>query len=119
MIRTQEMVPDYYIEASRDFQVLCRLYDFAMNSLKFNIDSMQELTDTRNIKDTVLLTTDKHICCGEKVTVSGIIKDMPQSMNENGFNMARHYKSKNIYTRMYSEEIEINGKWLPFGVIDS
>ncbi len=54
MLRYQEMVPDYYIEASRDFQVLCRMYDFALNSLKYNIDSMQQLTDTRNIKDTVL-----------------------------------------------------------------
>ena len=54
MIRYQEMVPDYYIEASRDFQVLCRMYDFALNSLKYNIDSMQQLTDTRRVKDTVL-----------------------------------------------------------------
>ena len=54
MFRYQEMVPDYYIEASRDFQVLCRMYDFTLNSLKYNIDSMQQLTDTRNIKDTVL-----------------------------------------------------------------
>ena len=54
MLRYQEMVPDYYIEASRDFQVLCRMYDFTLNSLKYNIDSMQQLTDTRNIKDTVL-----------------------------------------------------------------
>ena len=48
------MVPDYYIEKSRDFQILCRMYDFAMNGLKYNIDSMQSLTDTRKIKDTVL-----------------------------------------------------------------
>ena len=54
MFRYQEMVPDYYIEASRDFQVLCIMYDFTLNSLKYNIDSMQQLTDTRNIKDTVL-----------------------------------------------------------------
>lgn len=54
MIRYQEMVPDCYIEQSRDFQVLCRMYDFALNALKYNIDSIQELTDTRNIKDTVL-----------------------------------------------------------------
>lgn len=54
MIRTQEMVPDVYIEKSRDFQVLCRLYDFAFNSLKYNIDSMQYVTDTRGVKDTIL-----------------------------------------------------------------
>lgn len=62
------------------------------------------------LKDTLLLTTDKKLGCGDEVSFSGIIKDMPQAMNENGFNMARHYRSKNIYTRMYSEEVEINGK---------
>lgn len=54
MIRYQEMVPDFYIEKSRDFQVLCRLYDFVLNGLKYNIDSMESLTDTRRVKDTVL-----------------------------------------------------------------
>lgn len=54
MIRFQELVPDYYIEKSRDFQVLCRLYDFAFNALKYNIDSMSSITDTRFAKDTIL-----------------------------------------------------------------
>ena len=54
MIRYQEMVPDWYIEKSRDFQVLCRMYDFVLNSAKYNIDSMANLTDTRRVKDTVL-----------------------------------------------------------------
>lgn len=54
MIRTQELVPDYYIEKSRDFQVLCRLYDFTLNALKYNIDSMEAITDTRRAKDTIL-----------------------------------------------------------------
>ena len=54
MIRFQELVNDYYIEKSRDFQVLCRLYDFAFNALKYNIDSMNSITDTRFAKDTVL-----------------------------------------------------------------
>lgn len=54
MIRYQEMVPDYYIEKSRDFQVLCRLYDFTLNATKYNIDSMRTITDTRAAKDTVL-----------------------------------------------------------------
>lgn len=60
MLRTQEMVPDYYIEKSRDFQVLCRLYDFTLNALKYNIDTMQSLTDTKTVKDTALpLVGDK------------------------------------------------------------
>ena len=54
MLRVQELVPDYYIEKSRDFQVLCRLYDFTFNALKYNIDSMSTITDTRMAKDTIL-----------------------------------------------------------------
>lgn len=54
MIRYQEMVPDWYIEKSRDFQVLCHMYDFVMNGVKYNTDSMLNLTDTRRVKNTVL-----------------------------------------------------------------
>ena len=54
MIRTQELVPDYYIEKSRDFQVLCRLLDFLLNSTKYNTDSMLNLTDTERAKNTIL-----------------------------------------------------------------
>lgn len=54
MLRFQELVPDYYIEKSRDFQVLCRLYDFTFNALKYNIDSMHTMTNTRMAKDTIL-----------------------------------------------------------------
>lgn len=60
MIRCQELVPDYYIEESRDFQVLCRLYDYTFNALKYNIDTMQSLTNTPLVKDTALpLVGDK------------------------------------------------------------
>ena len=54
MIRTQEMVPDYYIEHSRDFQVLCRLYDYTYNALKYNVDTMQNVTATPLAKSTIL-----------------------------------------------------------------
>lgn len=54
MIRFQEWVNDYYVEKSRDFQVLCRLYDFTLNAVKYNIDSMHTITDTRMAKDTIL-----------------------------------------------------------------
>ncbi len=50
MIRTQEMVPDYYIEKSRDFQILCRLYDFVLNPVKYNADTLLDTTDTAKSK---------------------------------------------------------------------
>ena len=60
MIRAQELVPDYYVEKSRDFQVLCRLFDFVLNSVRYNTNSMQSLTDTKSVKDTALpLVGDK------------------------------------------------------------
>lgn len=54
MIRTQELVPDYYIEKSRDFQILCRILDFMYNSTKYNSSSMLNMTNTRQAKDTIL-----------------------------------------------------------------
>lgn len=54
MIRTQNKVPDYYIEKSRDFQVFCRILDFLFNSTKYNSESILRLTDTERAKNTVL-----------------------------------------------------------------
>ena len=54
MIRTQNKVPDYYIEKSRDFQVFCRILDFLFNSTKYNSESILKLTDTERAKNTVL-----------------------------------------------------------------
>lgn len=54
MIRTQELVPDYYIEKSRDFQVLCRILDYLYNSTQYNASSMLNMTNTRRAKDTIL-----------------------------------------------------------------
>ena len=54
MIRTQEMVPDYYIEKSRDFQVFCRVLDYLYNSTKYNVESLTKITNTKQAKDTVL-----------------------------------------------------------------
>lgn len=45
-IRLQENVPEVYINASRDFQLLCRLYDCMINSVKFSIDGVLRVIDT-------------------------------------------------------------------------
>lgn len=46
MIRTQLNVPDVYVNRSRDFQLLCRLYDCLINGTKFEADALQFVTDT-------------------------------------------------------------------------
>lgn len=54
MIRLQEMTPQIYTEESRDFQLLCRLYDSVFNGAKFDTDSITELIDTKQCRTTVL-----------------------------------------------------------------
>ena len=54
IFRTQNNVPAVYCDESRDFQIFCRLYDAVFNSIKFNIDSIENLTDTSLCQDNVL-----------------------------------------------------------------
>lgn len=53
-IRLQENVPEVYINASRDFQLLCRLYDCMINSVKFSIDGVLRVIDTRLCSNSLL-----------------------------------------------------------------
>ena len=45
-IRLQNNVPEVYVEQSRDFQMLCRAYDAILNGVKFDIDTIQYLSNT-------------------------------------------------------------------------
>lgn len=46
MFRIQNNVPTYLINESRDFQLLCRIYDCVNNGVKFNTDSIVRVMDT-------------------------------------------------------------------------
>lgn len=69
MFRTENNIPQNYIEESRDFQLLSRLYDLTYNGLRYNIDSMINLNDPMKINDQFLpllgtkvgFITDKNI----------------------------------------------------------
>lgn len=71
----------------------------------FFVKTITENNETTTVNDTILLTTPLKLPCGESVTVKGTLSSMQEQMNENGFDMALYYKSQNIYTRMYSENI--------------
>lgn len=47
LIRTQDNVPEVYVSESRDFQLLCRLYDCVLNGTKLSADEIQFVTDTK------------------------------------------------------------------------
>lgn len=54
LIRVQDSVPECYENQSRDFQLIGRLYDCVINGVKFDIDSMLNLTNTLKCNQRVL-----------------------------------------------------------------
>lgn len=46
MFHVENNVPDVYIQESRDFQLLARLYDLVLQSSRYNIESMRTATST-------------------------------------------------------------------------
>ena len=54
VIRLQIETPEVYTAYSRDFQLLCRLYDCVINSTKFDVDSIKKISSTYDIKTNLL-----------------------------------------------------------------
>lgn len=54
IFRLQDWVPYVYPAYSRDFQLLCRLYDVILNGVKYDIDGISRLVNTHECKSTVL-----------------------------------------------------------------
>ena len=54
LFRIQENVPDVYVNESRDFQLLCNLFDCVQGGVKFDIDSIRDITDTNLCNERVL-----------------------------------------------------------------
>jgi hypothetical protein len=54
MFRIQDKTPEVYTNTSRDFQLIGRLYDCIINGIKFDVDSILDITDTDNINSRLL-----------------------------------------------------------------
>ena len=54
MFLVENNVPDVYINESRDFQLIAKLYDLALQSTRFSIDSMEYISDTNRCINTIL-----------------------------------------------------------------
>lgn len=104
MIRTQNLVPEYYPEQSRDFQVLGRLFDYAVNGLKFNIDSMQNITNTNHAKDTVLPLIGDKFGIYDKQSYSNreLLSALPSALQYKG-----SLKSISILLNAYLDSLSI------------
>lgn len=54
ILRIENHTPEVYVNESRDFQVLCRIFDVMFNALQSNIDSMKYITDTSDCDNKLL-----------------------------------------------------------------
>lgn len=54
MFRLYKHVPDVYVNESRDFQLLCRLFDFLFNGIKYDVDSILNINDAFKINERLL-----------------------------------------------------------------
>ena len=54
IFRLEQNVPDIYIKESRDFQMLCNLFDIMHSSTKFDIDTMTNILDPTLCNESVL-----------------------------------------------------------------
>lgn len=54
VLRLTKMTPDIYSQESRDFQLLCRIYDCVINGIKWDGDSTIKSIDTHNCRSEML-----------------------------------------------------------------
>lgn len=54
MFRVQNNVPEVYVNDSRDFQLLSRIYDVVFAGVKYNIDSLRHTANTGEINSQLL-----------------------------------------------------------------
>lgn len=54
IFRLQENVPEAYIKGSRDFQLLCNIFDVMNSGIKYDIDSIRDVTDTTYCHENLL-----------------------------------------------------------------
>lgn len=54
IFRTQEHTPDVYPRKSRDFQLLCNVFDCVNGGVKYDIDSIVDIVDTNQCNERLL-----------------------------------------------------------------
>ena len=88
-MKLKNNVPDTYVKRSRDFQLLCDVFDVMNQGVKFDIDTLSSLSDTTRCRSSMLvylqhklgLHMDKHIT-DDKLRV--ILKCFPHLVKKKG-----------------------------------
>ncbi len=63
--------------------------------------------NTEKVNMRISVTSPKVFPFGETVSFTGFLKEMPEKLNESGFDVVKYYKSKNIVFKIYSDTASV------------
>lgn len=77
-------------------------------TVKINaVDTDEGIT---KLRDKIVVTTPEKLNCGDTIVLRGIVKDIPERMNDDRSDIKAYYKSLGIFRKMYTEDITVTGK---------
>ena len=89
IMQNRNRVPDTYFRKSRDFQMMCNLYDCVDLGTKFDIDSILNITDTETCNEAILPLIQSKLGFFTKLHISGeclrtILRGFPYLIKNKG-----------------------------------
>lgn len=89
MFRIKEHLPDVYVRKSRDFQLLCNIFDIMNMATKFDIDSILNLTSTEFTNENTLPLLQHKLGFFSDINLTGkdlrtILKSFPYLIKNKG-----------------------------------
>lgn len=111
MFRTENNVPEYYTELSRDFQLLCRLYDLAIQPTRYSINSMETSSDTLRCNENLLPVLGSKVGFFDEVDVLDnssrrILSAFPHIIRYKGSIKALKYIA-NLFGRITNSDVSV------------
>lgn len=71
-----------------------------------DVKKISHLGEDKNINERMLLTASSGFRYGDTVIFSGFVNGMPEKMNENSFDFGIYYKSRDIFFKIYSSDVQ-------------
>lgn len=82
------------------------------DNIKYTVDinAIEEDGETQKIRDRIVVTTPQKLSCGDEIILRGIVKDIPEQMNDDRSDIKTYYRSLGIFRKMYTDDITVTGK---------
>lgn len=89
MLKIKDNVPDVYVRKSRDFQLMCNVFDCMNMAVKFDIDSIDNLTNTSLCNENTLPLLQNNLGFFSNLNLTGkdlrtILKSFPYLVKNKG-----------------------------------